>query len=204
MCGPVAAASAGGRRSGSLSYVGGRVVSYTLLGSLAGGLGKVVTQSSWARPIELLVSLSLATFLLLSGVRQLLPRRERLIPLGKSARRTWTGRVLAQVADEPLLLGAATALLPCGALFAALSAAATLGTSLRGALLMATFALLTGGVLFGVRGLSAKLAATNGMSQRGLLAAVLLIGAVVTAARPVSLLTGSAQLPCHGSQGAEP
>jgi len=197
MCGPLAAASARGGRAGSLPYAGGRLVSYTLLGSLAGGLGHVVTASRWARSLEVVVSLSLVAFLVWAGVRQLAPRGEALITLGKAPRRSWSGRVLAHLADEPLLLGAATALLPCGALFAALSAAAALGSSLHGAILMGTFALLTGGILLGVRGLSARISARAGGPTRGLLAAVFFAGAVLTAARPLSLLNGDAQPACH-------
>ncbi len=199
MCGPVAAASARGGRSGSLPYAFGRVVSYTLLGSLAGGVGHVLFESRWVRWLEVVVSASLVVFLVVAGVRQLLPRRETLISLGRAPKVTWAGRVLGQLADEPLLLGAATALLPCGALFTVVSAAVALGNALSGALLMCTFAVLTGGVLLGVRGLSARFAARAGRAQRGILAAVFFVGAALTAARPLASSEDAEPPSCHAA-----
>ena len=194
MCGPVAMMSAKSQRSGVFSYLIGRVVSYGVLGLLAGGLGQVLFASSWARWVEGLSAFVLAAMLVFCGVRQLSPRVEKVVTLRRGPRTSWLGGVLARLADEPLLLGAATALLPCGALFSVVAAAAALGTPFAGALLMTTFAILTGGVLAGVRGLTAKLVGA-GLSRR-VLAVLFFVGAGVTFTRAFS--TFSSPVPaCH-------
>ncbi len=198
MCGPLAL---GARvRSGpriALSYFGGRFVSYTLLGALAGSAGRVLALSPWARWSEAVLSWLLALSLLRSAYEMFGGRARRpLLRLGTGPRVEWFGRALARVAHDPLLLGAATALLPCGALYSALTAAAALGNAVHGALAMGTFALLTGASLIGVAKLSGL--AQTSLWRRRALGAALLIGAGVMLYRPVPLLRAQAGVPaCH-------
>jgi sulfite exporter TauE/SafE len=200
MCGPLAAAA--GRRSpaASLQYAGGRILSYGLLGCLAGSFGRVLLASAAARWVELLACIALSAVLVRIGCKLLARRADprastQLLSLGRAPRRSRVGRLLAELVDEPLLLGAATALLPCGALLTALAAAAAAGTALSGAVLMLTFAALTGVALQ----LATRL--TRGLALRPLgsrvLAGVFFAGALVTLARPV--LSHAAGHPaCHG------
>jgi uncharacterized protein len=207
MCGPLAMASTGRRSGAQGRYFVGRLVSYTLLGALSGSAGRTVISLVPARFVEtavlwsLAVSLAFAAVPLLGLVRA---RRESqpTIPLRRSAPRRPLTRLLAQLAGDPLLLGVATALLPCGALYAVLAGAAALADPLAGALMMATFATISGLALLGLASLSTKLLSL-GAGARRLLGAALLAGACVLLVRPIPLLRGETKPAlcghCHGA-----
>lgn len=200
MCGPIALAAR--VRSGahaSLGYYVGRLVTYTVLGGLAGGFGRVLTLAPWARWAEAALALTLATALLHAGWALVRPARAKsagVIALGTKPRRSLAGLVLARVADDPLLLGAATALLPCGALFSALTASALLGSAGAGAIAMAAFAGITGLAVVGV----AQLGALQGFDARlrRAVGVALIAGALVVGLRSsVAFSSGDAPPACH-------
>lgn len=196
MCGPVAAAcSARSGEGAQLRYLAGRGVGYAVLGSLAGGVGQALVQSPWARWAEsglawLLAGLLAYTALNLFGVA----RAPRLLKLGLAPRRSSLGRVLAKVAHDPLLLGAATALLPCAALYTALLASAAQGDSALGALFMGSFALVSSASVAS----GAQLARLQrlGVNGRRALGVIVLAGAVLTALRPIPMLRAQAAGSC--------
>lgn len=196
MCGPLTAASQARAGSGaSARYLGGRLVSYSVLGLLAGSLGQGVLSTSWARWVEAGLAWSLSLLLLhraLGFFRA--TSRPQLVRLGKRPRVSWAGKLLVHVADDPLLLGAASALLPCAALFAAVVAAAATGDGARGALLMASFAVVTSPVLLG--GAQLGRLAQFGARGRAALGVLLVAGALLTALRPLSTLRAEAQPSC--------
>ena len=198
MCGPLALASRvrHGAYAG-LSYFGGRLVSYTLLGALAGGAGHVLLLSPWARVAEAVFSWALAGLLLYTAISLLRGARpQTLVQIGRAPRTSRMGVLLARVADDPLLLGAATALLPCAALFSALVAAASLGDSARGAMAMASFAVVTGVVVLGV-GQLAQLRLRM-PRLRHAMGYALLFGAAVMLYRPIPMLRDDSGVPaCH-------
>ena len=145
-----------------------------------------------------LLSWLLAALLLRSALGFLgILRSERLVHLRTHRRPTFTGRVLSAVAHDPLVLGALTALLPCGALFSALTASAALGSATEGALAMTTFSLLTAVVL----GFVAQLSRLSSLGKHGrkIFAVALLSGAVLMVLRPLPALRHGTQAPCHGS-----
>lgn len=197
MCGPLAAVARGNSRRGALPYALGRLCSYTLLGSLAGSVGRVLHSLRWA---EALLSWLFAAALLFAAVRLLGGRAPSgLIKLGRGPRSNRVGRALSRIADEPMLLGAASALLPCAALWAALMAAAAQASSAHGALTMATFAVLSGVALSSFAQLSRL--STLGVHGRRALAAIMVVGALITMWRPLPGLSGSAPA-CHSPHGA--
>ncbi|MFT3924167.1 MAG: sulfite exporter TauE/SafE family protein [Myxococcales bacterium] len=196
MCGPIAASTrALGGPSAGARYVAGRFVSYTLLGSLAGSVGRALVASPWANAAQLVASALFAALLLKAVLTQFgrAPAR-RLIPLRTAPRKNYLGSLLARVAQQPLLLGLATALIPCGALLMAVTAAATLGDPVSGALAMATFA--------GLSSLNLWLAArflgprSEVRWQRWLATSALLAGLLIALWRPYTLLTAT-QPSCH-------
>ena len=207
MCGPLALASRvrHGHHAGA-AYFFGRLVSYTIMGSLAGGAGHVLRVGAWARGAEAALSWALAASLLYTAYRLLRgPAQRGLIKLGRAPQVSRIGSLLARLADEPLLLGAATALLPCAALFSALVAAASLGTALHGALAMSSFAAISGLVVVGV-GQLAALRLRLPMLRQALVVA-LLLGAALTLYRPLPGLRaddGAAPCPLHGSAMSNP
>lgn len=199
MCGPLAltARVRGGARS-VLPYLGGRLVSYTVAGSIAGSIGNALLLTPWARWMEAGLSWLLAAALLFAGISALRSGRavSPLVSIGKGPRASFLGRALARLADDPLLLGAATALLPCGALFSALAAAAALGSAREGALAMAAFATLSGLAMAGAAQLG-SLRARGPVFTRAI-GAVLVVGALVMLARPIPMLRAGDRVPaCH-------
>lgn len=187
------------RGGGSGRYLLGRLVSYALLGAFAGSVGKALTSLPFVRWVEASFSWLLALMLALAALK-LVRRRasaEAPLTLGKEPKRNIIGGVLARLADEPLLLGAATALLPCGALFAAVVAAAALESAPFGALALATFATLSGFALVGAGQLARFF--SPGRIGRRVLSVALFAGALVMALRPVGALRATHQPPsCHG------
>jgi len=203
MCGPLALSSrVRGGAGATISYFGGRIVSYTVAGAIAGSVGHALLLSPWARWAEAVLSWLLAATLLFAGLSALRTgRAPRLVALGKGPRVSLLGRVLARLADDPLLLGAATALLPCSALFSALAAAAALGSARDGALAMLAFSALTGAAIVGVAQLGGL--RTRGPVFQRALGAALLVGAVVMGMRPIPMLRAGEGVPaCHGGPSA--
>ncbi len=203
MCGPlVAATHARGHRHAGLSYAAGRLTAYTALGAIAGGLGRALTLSPWARWAEAGLSWLLGAWLLHLGIRHFRkPQRDNsFVPLRHGPRSHGWSRILSRLLDDPLLLGAATALLPCGALFAAVTASAAVGSIPGGALTMATFAVLTGAAMALTQAATQLVARRKG--GRFVLSAALIAGALVMFVRPLPSLSSGAAPACH-TQGSE-
>lgn len=132
-----------------LAYNGGRILSYTLAGVLAGALGASSFFLGHILPIQkILYGLSSVMLVLLglylAGVwhgvtyverlgsvlwRQLQPLSKRLLPV----RSPW----------QAILLGAVWGWLPCGLVYSVLVAALAAGNALQGGLLMLAFGLGT-------------------------------------------------------------
>jgi sulfite exporter TauE/SafE len=182
-------------------------VSYTLLGALSGSVGKALLGTVPARYLEAAVSWSLAVALAVAAYPHLravsggASAQTPLISLGARRKAQPVSRIFAALMADPLLLGIATALLPCGALYAAVAGAAALAEPLPSALMMATFAVITGLSLLGFASLGARLHALTPSLRRGL-GAVLLAGAAVMLVRPIPVLRGGdpakACVHCHG------
>jgi sulfite exporter TauE/SafE len=195
MCGPVAMmVHARGGSAASLRYLAGRVLSYALLGFVAGSASHALTALPGALWVEAALSWALALALLVNAVRLTRGRRSQgLVQLGVAPRRqSLHARLLARLADDPWLLGLGTALLPCGALFAAIMAAAALGDAWLGALALATFAALTGLSLAGVGQLARLVSRPR---ARWLVPAALLLGAAIMIWRPIPALRAVGHAP---------
>ena len=124
----------------------GRLAGYSALGALAAatmqGLGWLTIQSAALRPVWTMVHVAA----MLLGLMLLIQARQPLW-LETGARRVWA-RVRAGTHSmglaEPLGLGVAWALMPCGLLYSALLVATLAGSVAGGALVMALFALGSG------------------------------------------------------------
>jgi sulfite exporter TauE/SafE len=206
MCGPLAAASQARAGTGaSTRYLLGRFASYGVLGLLAGSLGQSALSTPWARWGEATLAWTLSLLLLHRALSFFGPASQpTLLRLGKKPRTTVAGRLLVHVAHDPLLLGAASALLPCAALFSAVVASAAVGNGGRGAVLMLSFAAVTSPVLLG--GAQLGRLAQFGAGGRTALGLLLVAGALVTALRPLSTLHAEAQPTCplHASHTGAP
>jgi sulfite exporter TauE/SafE len=122
-------------------YHGARLVGYTTLGALAGGLGRMplAFAGDWAL---LLLPWTLVLFFVVVGLRleKHFPRFAALTRLQWRLQAALRGRSRLRVAA---VMGFATPLLPCGPLYFLLAISAFSGTALRGAEFMLAFGLGT-------------------------------------------------------------
>lgn len=149
MCGGFVCFYAGGRGSGGLAhaaYNAGRLVSYLLLGLVAGLSGVALDRAGTLAGVSrgaaiasgaLMVAWGVATLLATRGVR--LPRLE-----GRLGARNPLGTLLARVRGRPAAVRAAatgllTTLLPCGWLYAFVAVAAGTGNVGQALLTMSVF-----------------------------------------------------------------
>ncbi len=192
MCGPLCAAACNGlpRQRALGTYLGARIASYSLMGGLAGGMGGAIARRAGESVSAILLTSTIALGLLFLAVR-VWPRSEAarpgLVQLGTKPRPTaprWA----------PLAMGAVTGLLPCGALFSALVVAAGTGAALDGAALMLAFGLASSPALFAMGRAAAYLERVGGRTGRRVIAGVLVVGAIVTAVRPLAMREGHG---CH-------
>lgn len=149
MCGGLIAVASDGtastreRLQAQLGYQAARLLSYVTLGAIAGGLGRALDLAGQAAGLGQAAAVvagvamtlwGLAAMLDAVGTRLRLPQL-RLMPafvtqfLGRARQRSPRARAL--------LLGGASALLPCGFLYAFALAGAATGSPLGGALVMA-------------------------------------------------------------------
>jgi len=148
MCGAACAGigqTAGTRKNSALlSFQLGRIVGYSLLGSLAAasmqGLGWLTVQSAALRPVWSLFHVAAIVLGL-----ALMWNAQQPVWLESAGRKIWAHarRLGTGSGGAPLVLGALWALLPCGLLYSALLVAAMAGGPLDGAAVMALFALGT-------------------------------------------------------------
>jgi len=149
MCGGFVAIAGDGvvgraRFLAQLSYNAGRLVSYTVLGALAGSLGRALDLAGNAAGIGRVAALVSGSIMILWGMGALLETQGVRVFRGKWAVPRKVTRALASLRGLPagwrgLLLGLSTTLLPCGWLYAFAVTAAGTGSPLQGALLMAAF-----------------------------------------------------------------
>ena len=148
MCSPFVCFYAGADVRGSwwghLAYNGGRLVSYLVLGAIAGALGSGVEQVGTGVGVTRAAAIVAGVLMIAWGVVTLLAQRgftmPTLAPLAGTQR--WMAARLADVRDFPptaraLTVGLLTTLLPCGWLYAFVLTAAGTGT-VRGALTLMT------------------------------------------------------------------
>lgn len=164
MCGPLLAFVHGGRHSASpvsaarvqTAYHGARGLSYTLLGAVAGAIGQAADLGSTWAGIGRVSSIVAGVFLVGWALARVWPkawiRRKRrsgpsLVQRGLARVGRWVG---PHPTARATVLGLASALLPCGWLFAFVAVAGGTGSLLHGALIMTAFWAGTVPVLLGV------------------------------------------------------
>lgn len=194
MCGPLCAAACAGRpRAPSLGgYLGARLVTYSLLGAIAGTAGRSLADRFGDRA-ALVLAIAMAAGLVIAAVR-VWPRNTdapRLVSLGRK-------RVDRRApAWAPIALGLATGFLPCGALFGALLLAAGAGTAEGGVATMLAFGATTSVALFAMGYLAERMAREGGRAGRRIVAGLLVVGALVTLLRPIAMGGGDGSCPAH-------
>jgi len=192
MCGPIAMVIGGGRAQ--LSYNAGRILTYMLLGCLAGAagggfgmLGRMAGLATGARIVSgaamIVAGILMAGLLPANGLVQLEGR-------GITAR---FSRAIGKMLIGPgtkFRLGLMLGFLPCGLVYAALLKAMESAGMVSGAVTMLAFGLGTAGALLGL-GLASSFIRPARWSTRVAAAGVTITGAVL-------LWRGLAAPHCHG------
>lgn len=202
MCGPLAAYACSGRpgASGQSRYQLGRFISYSVLGAIAGTIGGATAVSlphAWG---SALLSWSLALGLGLAAVRLWRRPHQPLVTLrskGDEPKPMFVSRVLGGLGRYPLFVGLGTALLPCGALAAAVLIAASTGSAALGSLSMLVFAMVSGVGLVAATWAFERFARRPKPGTARILATVLALGSILFAIRPVHALRTGDTSSCH-------
>ncbi len=132
-----------------LWYTAGRVLTYALLGALAGALGGVVQLAGALLGLQRAASVVAGAVLVLwalVALSDLVPGLES----GGSLFAKVAARLKGRVPGHPFAVGLFLGLLPCGLLYSAVIAAVARGGPLEGALALTLFGLGTAPALLGV------------------------------------------------------
>lgn len=208
MCGPIAAVgtSADGKLDKSLvfRYLGGRTIGYAVLGGAAGAVSAPFAGGEAGEAVRLVLSVVVAVLLVYRAVVLVRPGvSERLVKLGRGPSDAGFFRTLVRfVPRRGFGLGLATSLFPCGALLAAVVAAASSGSALAGAAMMAVFSLASAPLLMLPAFAAAKVGAgLRSAWARKLGAAVLVAAAAWVVAPPIRNLLAPAEKPACCAHG---
>lgn len=195
MCGGFAGLAA----DAPVGYHAGRLTTYALLGALAGTVGSIIPGPPW-------VSAAVAAAMVLwfsARLAGLLPEKHMPALPGVTRAGAWlAGR--EGIAGR-YALGAVTALLPCGLVWAALGLAVASGHPGTGALAMLAFGAgtipLLGGLAVGLRTLAAR-----GRGARLALAALVLVVGLWSIGTRTAAASHDADEPpsCHDAEPAPP
>jgi sulfite exporter TauE/SafE len=202
MCGPLAAYACSGSpgAAGQGRYQLGRFMSYSVLGAIAGAVGGATAVSLPGAWGGALLSWSLAIGLGLAALRLWRRPQQPLVTLRAKdapAPESKTGRALQALGRHPFLVGLGTALLPCGALAAAVLIAASTGSALAGSLSMLAFSIVSGVGLVGAAWLFERFSRRPRPATSRALAAMLALGAILFVIRPVHALRHGGEPGCH-------
>lgn len=131
----------------SILYNGGRVISYTIIGGIAGAIGSAVSFTGWARGLIAIVAgifmllMSISMMGILPSLNKFIPRMPRFLRI-KAIKSTRN--------KGPLYVGLVNGLMPCGPLQAMQLYALGTGSFLVGASSMFFFSLGTVPLMFGL------------------------------------------------------
>ena len=145
--GPAAPQSGRAAIGPSFLYNLGRIIAYTVIGALVGGLGSVISLTGALRGV--VISLA-GLFMILMGINLLglFPRLARFIPHLPKSLGQKLNKVRQKTGNRPLLIGLLNGLMPCGPLQAMQLYALSTGNPISGAIAMFLFALGTVPLMF--------------------------------------------------------
>jgi sulfite exporter TauE/SafE len=145
MCAPISLAVSNPRFLGhKLIYNSGRVITYSMLGILAGLFGQVIGYGGFQQVISISAGLVLLIIAFLPGLASKLEANGSI----SGKRITWLKKKMGLFLAKPsakstLGLGMVNGLLPCGLVYIALAGAALAGSVTGGVIYMAAFGLGT-------------------------------------------------------------
>lgn len=201
MCGPLSgAASRSAGKSGLSRYQAGRLLGYAFLGALSGHLGRALQLIVPSRANVWIPAALTAAACLLTAYNLFKPAATNggLVQLRAAGpRRSLFSLLFGLVPKEPLVLGALSALLPCGVLASAVLAAVAAGDAASGALLMVGFAAVSGASVWGAAFATQRVPQGFGPGFRRTLGYVLVLLAALAVYRPLHALTQTSEQAGH-------
>jgi uncharacterized protein len=157
MCGPIALALPRGFGSKStlllsrLTYNGGRILTYALLGLICGSIGQLVSMAGFQRWISIASGALILFVVLAPRIVARLSGPNRFVAAVTAKFRAAWNRVFSTHSPVGLFgIGLLNGLLPCGLVYVALAAAIATGTALQGAGYMALFGAGTFPAMFAI------------------------------------------------------
>ncbi|MBK7888373.1 MAG: sulfite exporter TauE/SafE family protein [Bacteroidetes bacterium] len=149
MCGPLAMALPTGNGSilnllgGRIAYNLGRVVTYSILGTIAGFLGKTLSIRGWQSDISILSGILIIVMVLLTNQKILTKINHRFAGFSFQLKKVF-GKLLKHHSIASLFsFGVVNGILPCGFVYLAMAGAATTKSPMEGATYMFLFGLGT-------------------------------------------------------------
>ncbi|MFN8152957.1 MAG: sulfite exporter TauE/SafE family protein [Bacteroidia bacterium] len=145
MCGPLALALPGSNGSmlslvsGRLTYNLGRVVTYSILGLIAGLLGHTFSIRGWQSDLSILSGILIILFVLFSNKKVLQFINSHLVGISYFFKQKFGLLMKRHSAGSLFLIGLLNGILPCGFVYLALAGAATTGGFMEGATYMFLF-----------------------------------------------------------------
>ena len=200
MCGPFVCVYAGLGTSqvGKVvhaAYHGGRLVSYLVLGAVAGALGAGADRLGGLVGVSRAAALLAGGLMVLWGTSTILTARGVVLPWRRAQRRLRAplGAILLRLRAHPPMLragatGLLTTLLPCGWLYAFVAVAAGSGSSIAGATTMAVFWLGTVPALTALGAITQRLAGRYGHRLPVAMASVVVLLGVLTIAGRIGFM----------------
>ncbi len=174
---------ASARAADHAAYNGGRILTYSILGAIAGSAGGAVGLAGRLAGIGQAAAISAGVLMVAAGIVMLgLVPRSSLVKIGASGISGWLSRTAGQLlrsrsTTSRFVLGLVLGLLPCGLVYAALLKAMATAAALSGALSMLAFGLGTSGTLVAIGGFSSALGLRFGRwTNRIAAACVILVG----------------------------
>ena len=168
----------------AIFYNGGRVISYTLTGTVVGALGSVITVSGRFQGV---VQLAAGVFMVIMGInmlglfpalRRFSPRLPNIFPKNMDRQKA--------ASKSPLLVGLLNGLMPCGPLQAMQIYALSTGSPLSGGISMFLFSMGTVPLMFGIGALSSALSGAKG---RAFSHQVMKAGAILVTVMGMTMVT---------------
>lgn len=151
MCGPIVLALPGKGVWYKVTYNIGRTITYAVMGSIIGLIGKSFAMVGWQQILSIGVGVAMLVIVLFTKYKHFdLPMSGPLNNLYLFVKKKLGPLLKSKSSLAPLLVGMLNGLLPCGLVYAAMFAALSMGSIANSAVYMASFGLGTIPIMLGL------------------------------------------------------
>lgn len=154
MCGPIAMAlpSVSNNKTamliGRLLYNAGRIITYSLLGLIAGIIGHTFSMRGWQSDVSIVVGIVIILFVLFSNDRVLRFFNSRIVGFSYYLKKYFGVLIKKHSYSSLFYIGSLNGILPCGSVYLALAGATTSGSPISGVIYMFLFGIGTLPMMF--------------------------------------------------------